>query len=406
MRKAERPKSQQAKRGAGTLHGFSFWLFGCLAVWLCNSAVADSITFTGSSIPLKDCRIQAVQGGTVHYFDSRGQRQRRELDTITALGFDGLPQLDQAERALDQRRLDAAFIAFLTAMTGAKSDLQRMWVHVRLSNLHAQRKEYVQAMGHAAAVLAGDDAYWLRLDPRATPPEQTAFAAVTEALENVQLARRKVAGVEIKIALDRMLAQLQPLHDRLAKTYSGPPLASGGTISGIGIADIPTLAAELANDEKKTEIAEPAHDGAQPQAAPRATSLSDELSPALTGPDSPQAVDSLLGMGRWSDALESCRRIEQDPGERDLAHFLFQYGSALAKSGNMADAATMFSRCFVLFPDTIDAPHSLIQTAIIYRDEFKRSDVADRLLQRAVNLAEANDHASAAMLARELMTSD
>ena len=58
-------------------------------------AQADTLTFSGTSIPLRGCQIVAIQKGRVTYTDARGQRLQRNLDQISQLGFAGLESLDK-----------------------------------------------------------------------------------------------------------------------------------------------------------------------------------------------------------------------------------------------------------------------------------------------------------------------
>lgn len=398
--KATQPESQAANH-EGSRRPQSFWLFGSLAVWLCAVAAADSITFTTSTIPFRDCTIQAVHGGQVHYLDNRGQRQRRELEQIRALGFDGLVELDEAERALAADNTENALAFLLGAMTKARTTLQRLWIHARLAHVHGAGGEYVQAAGHAAAAMAADDPHWRGLVPEFPVGETASLPAVREALDHIQSAMRKVSHADLKHALEQMLWEIQPLHDRLMKEHGAASLTPGGTISGIPKSEIPKLMEAAAREAPHA----PAVNHGEP-AAPQVAATTSAANPqADAEPDSPAGIDALLAAQRWGEALGACRRVERDPGERDLARFLFQYGTALDRSGQRADAAVMFARCAVLFPESADAVHSLIQTAIIYRDHYRQLHTARGLLQQAADAAAANHHDAAGMLARELLGS-
>jgi tetratricopeptide (TPR) repeat protein len=138
-------------------------------------------------------------------------------------------------------------------------------------------------------------------------------------------------------------------------------------------------------------------DPAKPRAA--------ETPASSSAGDSPAAIDSLLSQSKWSEALAVCERVSDNPGDRDLAHLLAQTGTALVHLDRAEDAAVAFARCAVLFPDTPDADQALIQLAIVYRDHYRKSDTARRLLQRAIDRATAQGHDSAALLARELLGS-
>ena len=124
-----------------------------------------------------------------------------------------------------------------------------------------------------------------------------------------------------------------------------------------------------------------------------------------TDANSSQAIDSLLEKSRNVDALVRCEAVAKEPGDRDLAHFLHQYGLALARNGKPDDAAVMFTRCAAIYPASEDACHCLIQLAIIHRDALKQPDTARRLMELAQARAREHNHAAAAMLAAELLPS-
>jgi len=394
----------------------ALWSAAMIVAACCLSgARADTITFAGTSIAMRDCKIESVKGGQVSFTDSLGQRQKRPLDDIESLGFDGLPELDKAEQAIADNDLDSGLSSLLRALLKARGDLQRQWVHSRLAHVHDARSEYVQAAGHAAATMElGDDPSWRRLEP-VSPVNDPSYAAAREALDHLQSAAKKVQSAELKASLARMTKKVQPVCDRLAKSYAGKPIAPGSTVSGLLKDDILADAAlsagkplsktsskpsEPQDNPAREKIDSPANGGRAKGPSP-----AEQNSPLarIEDPDSPGAIDRMLSEKRWQEALSACRRIEREPGQRDLAHFLYQYGSALAGDGQKKDAAVMFTRCAVLFVESSDGVHSLIQTAIIYRDEYHQPATATRLLQRAVEQANSRGDGSAAMLARELL---
>ena len=108
----------------------------------------------------------------------------------------------------------------------------------------------------------------------------------------------------------------------------------------------------------------------------------DKFTPDVFG-DSPEAIDRLLERDQFKAALEACRRVGTRPGNRDLSRLLFQYGRAYRGAGQPRDALVMFVRCAVLYPDSVDAPAALMETALIYRDVIGQPDTARRLLEHA-----------------------
>jgi len=169
-------------------------LAGCasLAI-LSTAAVADSITLDGSTIAMRNIELQQISSGRVFYTDARGSRQRRSLNEVAALGFDDLPMLDEAEQALRDGEDGAAMAGFLRAMHAADEDIERIWMHRRLAQVHDARGEFVQSVGHAASAVALDPTLFWRplLEPRSAP-DAPAWPAVAESLARVQDARTSV----------------------------------------------------------------------------------------------------------------------------------------------------------------------------------------------------------------------
>jgi hypothetical protein len=105
-------------------------------------------------------------------------------------------------------------------------------------------------------------------------------------------------------------------------------------------------------------------------------------------------------------ALAICQRVAEDPGQRDLAQLLYQYGRALAGSAREADAAVRFMQCAIEFPSTSYATWSIMETAAIYRELYQKPDTADRLLLMAVAMAQEQGDAAAAQRARAMLAGE
>ena len=67
-----------------------------------------------------------------------------------------------------------------------------------------------------------------------------------------------------------------------------------------------------------------------------------------------------------------------------------------------AEAARLRERAGGLCPPP-DAGPALIETAVIYRDEFGKPEVAQRLLERVIADARRDDQPATATLAKELL---
>jgi TolA-binding protein len=341
----------------------------------------------------------------VQYLDPAGSRQRRPINQVESMGFDGLPELDQAEAAVAIEDFPGAIMSLLRAAVNAQTDLQELWLHARLARVHDLNGDYVQAAGHAAEVfMRSDDVAWRDLRPVSSINEPL-YPAAKEALDRLQSAARKVKSGELKRDIDVMIKNVQPVTERLGQQWTGGAIEPGSTISGLTRAQIageqPAAASNGAPVSRAPAAESPAV--AAPESAPDKPAPAPAEQPGAGDPRSPQAIDALLAAGRHAQALTLCAEIEKNPGDRDLAHFLYQYGRALALASRKKDAAVMFTRCAILYPDSPDVGPALIETAMIYRDEYRKPDVARRLLERVIAQAQDDAQASTAALARELL---
>lgn len=367
------------------------------------TAAADTVTLRGTSIPLPGCEIQDIRNGRVYFTDGRGRRQWRELDNIAALGFERLSELDEAERLLTENDTEAALARFLQAMPKAESELEKLWVRVRLAQVHDSRGEYVQAAGHAAAAFVlRDEPYWRVLEP-VSKPDRSGYPAAREALTLLRRAEREVKSPQLVAVLDRMIKIVEPIHDGLAGQYEGPPLGEGVTISGFPIEQIRSgrliITPGRAPGEEAAASGGAGDEGGSPPADPR-----DEPREAPAG-DSAEAVDALLAAGRTADAFVLCRRIAQNPGNRGLGRFLHQYGRCLVELGRQRDAAVMFMRSALLYDSSPYAAPSLVETAVIYRDVYRNRPAARRLAERAREIAAGQGDSQTVQRARDILSS-
>ena len=120
------------------------------------------------------------------------------------------------------------------------------------------------------------------------------------------------------------------------------------------------------------------------------------VSPAPVSPsstDAPNRIDALLKAGQADEALALCARIAADPGRRNLARFVYQYGQCLNAAGRSRAASVMFVRCAVNHEASPYACMSLIELAVIYRDEYRNATTARRLAERALALLREDEDA-------------
>jgi hypothetical protein len=344
-------------------------------------AQADTLTFSGTSIPLRGCQIVAIQKGRVTYTDARGQRLQRNLDQISQLGFAGLESLDRAEEAITAGDYPQGTRWLLKAMLEATSDMQRLWLHARLARVHELQGQFVAAAGHVARLLVLDDGTnWLVLEPT-SEADAPSPATLREAYDALVQADRRVRQPQLAEVIDRLMTKVEPLWAALPPgTASGP-----ATISGL----------------TRQQIL----DAFSSEAAPDSTSLIEAPIDAPSLPaadDDAESLDALLEARRFTEALALCERLEAAPDDRSLSRFLYQYGRALLGVDRPRDAAIMFMRCAILYPRSTFAVDCLIDAAIVHRDLVGDRAAARRLLEHAAVVAEAQGRPEAAQRARAL----
>jgi len=377
-------------------------IFCCIGT-VTNSAKADSLTLVGLSIPLKGITIRTIQNGRIYLFDASDRQGSRGLDEIDTISFDDLKEMDLAEEEFAKGNYQSALEGFLVAALKAKTDVHRLWIYQRLAQSHNYQAQYVQAAGHAATVfMLQDDLYWRRLVPRGGVNEPS-YAAAAETMQKLRDAARKVKQPQLKRSINEMTAAVRPIFDKLKSNYKGEPYKSGSTISGIEKSQIGKARIEAARkSQQPVEKPKPPKTpvdvtGSKKPNPPRRSAQSSRES---IGPTSARAIDDLLAENRAIDAVELCKRIAMNPGDRELDRFLHQYGRALLRTDKKPKAAIMLLQCAISFPGSQYAASSLIETALIYETVYNKPDTTIRLLERAVAIATTQQQADAATRAR------
>jgi hypothetical protein len=254
--------------------------------------------------------------------------------------------------------------------------MQRLWIRAMLCQTHDILGHYVQASGHFAAIMLLDNhASWQRLAPTGQPNEPS-FAAAEEAMTLLRAAQRVTDNRQLSNVLNELVQKIEPIHRRLAASYTGPRIEPGTTISGIAISDIEQMEIDQIDNQANDSLDDE-------QTTPSRSVSVEPASESAPSSTSPAAIDRLLDQQQWREALELCQRAAEQPGRRDQAELLYQYGRALLGSEQPADASVMFMRCAILHRGSPFASRSLIETAVIYRDYFQQPSTARRLLDRA-----------------------
>lgn len=345
------------------------WALLLIAV-LVSSARADSLTLSGSPIPI-ECRIEGISDGRVYYRGERGRRAWHELGDVVAIDFDVAPQVADAEAIL-QDDPDRGLRALLSTLADVADPLPRSWLLVRLVRFHNERREYAPAIAHLATLCRDyEDAGWIALAPAINPAlakemgitlAPMSYPQVAEARHNVESARARVQTRGLRSMLDAALPHLRELESPLRAAWTGTPWKPGTTLSGIALGDLGS-------------------------SAPRA-----EVPPEPKQPAAPVSgsIDDLLEAGQYTAALRACEAAAQDPGDDPaaIARLLFQYAAALRGADRPRDAVVMYTRCAILYEDESPAAAAWLGAALIHRDIFADGPTAVRLARRAADVAD------------------
>lgn len=340
---------------------------------LCLTTVlhADTITLRGTTIAVP-VTIERISAGRVFYQDHTGRSVYRPLDEIEHIHFADLPQLETASTALARDQYAQALPHLMHALLAAQTKPQRLWVHMQLVRTHDLLGEYIQACSHFAAIVQLEEhVYWRNIAPMSSLNEP-AFAAAEEAILSLRRAQQSVTQAQLAPVIAQMIQNIEPVRQRLAARYTGPPIEIDSTISGIPIATI--LSEQQGEDAGEADDAPPV---VQPIVQP--------VSPPQQMSEQPAAnsIERLLAAEQWQEAIAACERAARSASKREQATLLHQYGLALHGAGRPEDAAIAFTRCAILHSESSQATLSLIETAMIYRDVYDRHETAARLLARA-----------------------
>jgi tetratricopeptide (TPR) repeat protein len=342
---------------------FIIWMMAvavCVPVW---PADADVIWFSNSSIALRGVRIESVEGAEVSYFDRQNRRHSRSVREIAALEFDALPTLTIAEQYVRDNHIDAAIAALLQTLIRTEDREQhRLWLHVRLAQLHARRGEYVESASHVASVFILDDhPAWSELEPSGAF-DQPKRVAVTEALDRLHTAERAVRSASLRLSIRRMREIIDPLGPE------EPARRRIETFSGL-------TAGEIADLDPRA-LARPG--------MPEAPTRGPDVTPGDTRPDT---ITALLRAERFEEALAICERIAAAPDQRAVGTFMLQFGEALEGTGRHDDAAMRYSQASIHEPATEAGVRALLRLALVMQRHYGDTATASRLFERAEVIA-------------------
>jgi tetratricopeptide (TPR) repeat protein len=346
-----------------------------------GSVMADTVTRRGASFTLRDCSVQMIAHGKVHYIGPAGQPRSEPHQEIATIGFDGVPALDKAEQHLQANDLNNARSDLLKAYLQANNDTQRLWIHSRLALLHDLRGEYVPAARHFAGVLVLDPhVSWLDLAPISEPAEAS-HPAMREGLQALRRAGKAAQNQRLGDVINDMIKTIEPMYRRRDVDYDGPRFEPGETLSGVPIEDI-------LRDRSNTSEANPSQSDDETRRNQRKAQTS-----SSTSTDDPAAhIDALLDAGQFNEALARCKKLAKDPSGYPIPRLLYQYGRTLRGANRPRDAAVQFTRCAIHFPQSRFAALSLLAASEIHVSEFEDPRTAQRLLHRAREIGETQGY--------------
>lgn len=374
-------------------------VLACSSVFMVMNAAADSIIFGTSEISGVD--FQFVRGGKIFYLDSAGRIQQAPAADVDRLRFDDIPTLDDAERELARGDLDGALDELLTSMAKAKTDVQRLWIHTRLAHVHNRLGDFIEAASSAAAVIATDpNPAWLGLAPECRVNEATWYS-VAEARDHLHRARRALGNnAAVERVVTELLAVIEPLYAQQREKNPRKEYRNGMSVSGILLRD---LEAGWPGRNRENRLQE--GDDGDGQATDQTGINPVAGGENTTDPDGPATIQQLLDQREFASALDLLQSLERDPGGRDLARYLYQYGMALVGTGQRRDAALRFMQCTAHFGGTRWQTLSVLEMAVIYRDLWRKPETARRLARQALEEAKHMGDPEIAMRAAAVMES-
>ncbi|MGI9014030.1 MAG: tetratricopeptide repeat protein [Phycisphaerales bacterium] len=362
---------------------------------LCDEIVTNATP----AVRIESANVQTIRSGSIYYLSAAGGLETIAVADVASIIFPSHEtQLRDVARLRAAGDLDAAVVKLMTVVRDDTSPVHKLWLHAELAMLHQELGENIEAAGHFAYVAeTDDDPVWLRLAPESVDVTRATFHTAGEAVYYLRKAERKADEPATLERIQLLLSQIEPAYEKFSA--DGRSYRGGSTISGVMLADVGTPRPER---QLEPPPAQPSGDDT-PNDTDDVGTQATPGQPRQTGsPDSPEAIDALLEAGSFTQAVQVCRRLLQSPGDRDIAQFLYQYGTALRGAGQQLDAAVMLARCAIERPGSRYAPRAWIEVALIYRDVFHKPAKARTLLELAAREADAMGDAETAERARAL----
>lgn len=349
-----------------------------LALAVVAAAVqADSVKLSGFWID--DVTVQTITDGRIVYVSPTGGQVEKPLGDLQGLKLTNLPQLEQAEKALEAGQTAQAIKLLQDARKRSRQD----WANQLLS------KRIVEAQ--TAGGLVGDALQgYLELSRSATDPwfvPAPPLEAFAKASDPQKAKAREVATNALARADEAQKAVLQQVLDA-----AGPAPAPAAASATPKPAPARPAATQPATPSAPAPAATPA--APTPSAAPAAAKASAVPLPRQIT-DGP--IADPLRAGRFEEALAAADRELQTPGEMSAKLFLRGVAQlALAeKSGDEAmykNAGLSFMRVAVHFPKSTHLGPALLEAGYVHL-KIGRPDIAAKLFERARVLIDEDDPA-------------
>lgn len=332
----------------------------------------------------------------------------RSVDANEArLYLDGIPELQRAEQALDQREFDTAFELWGEALDAADADWRKAWILFRLAAVYDQRERFTEAAGAwARLLLLSPDPYWAPFAPKSDPANDDdltrdvaarSLAWLREAEKVIEDPTLRPIILELIPSVERLEStapEPKPKPGRLSERGDAVELEAESSATPTDEQTLPEELTELARNENKDAIVDAkksldsssADQGADPgpSPAPEARFEDANLNEINAFAD---RIDALLNDDHAVEARRELERIATNPDRYPLDRLLHQYGRALRATGEPREAAIRFMQCAILFDGSEYAAASLFAAAEIYDADFNRPEIKRRLFERALTLA-------------------
>lgn len=352
---------------------------------------ADEIRI--GSIPITGIEVRDITPRGVSYL-FQGQPQTRALDGLR-LHLDAIPQVKEAEDAVDRGETTAALALLTVGLELADDPVSRRWILFRRMIILDDAGRFTEAAGEWATLyLDSRDAGWARYAP--VSPDDTPIKSVAQATyERLEEASEVNASTNLR-------STLRDLLERVDAIRATAPL----------IAPAVPEESERQTDDPSPDAIEPTD--ATPDVSPTETESESKsanpIRPTRTetteSSDGRSAsiadrIDRALELGEYDEAERLIRDYVERPRRYPLDRLLYQYGQLLEAQNDTMECLRRYMQCAILYPESHESIRALARAARVYGVRKQAPDIARRLLELAESRAKTlDDHAGLSMIER------